>query len=327
MQQEKIIIKKVNEIFVKLNCFYTIENKLKRWFSIKIPNAQFSPAYKQGKWDGIISFYDDNNHVLPIGMLYEFFNFCKHYNYNYEFDFDASELFNKISSDNIEKIADDLLKDTKYSLRDYQLEAIYSAINHKRGVVLSSTGSGKSLIIYILVRYLLDQNKNILLIVPRSSLVEQLYSDFLDYGWKNLEKYVCRLHSGNAYDIDKPVLISTWQSVFKKESDFFERFGGLVVDECISGSTRISTETGEKSIESINLNDLVWSFDESTGEKSLKKVKKSFEKPVKSIIFSIELADGSIIFENGISGNHEIMTQRGWVRVDSLKIDDDIQEI
>ena len=323
MEQETIHIKKLNEIFVQLNCFYTIENKLKKWFSVKIPNAQFSPAYKQGRWDGNISFYDDKYHTLPIGMLYEFFKFCNHYHYEYQFDFDVGELFNNISSDTIEKMIEHLLKDTKYTLRDYQFDAVKSAINRKHGVVLSATGSGKSLIIYILVRYLLLENKNVLLIVPRSSLVEQLYSDFVDYGWKHAEEMVCRLHSGNAYDIDKPVLISTWQSVFKKEHEFFKRFGGLVVDECVSSDTNISIDNGIKSIENVMVGDQVWSFDEETNEKQLKPVKKVFEKPVKSIIFTIEFENGTHL---NISGNHEVKTQRGWISADQLKMGDDIQE-
>ena len=45
--------------------------------------------------------------------------------------------------------------------------------------------SGKSLIIYLLsVWYAMKTEKNVLILVPTTSLVEQMHSDFIDYGFK-----------------------------------------------------------------------------------------------------------------------------------------------
>ena len=59
---------------------------------------------------------------------------------------------------------------------------------------MSPTASGKSLITYLLVRFnllrLKESNKKILIIVPTTSLVEQLFKDFKDYGWCLKETYI-----------------------------------------------------------------------------------------------------------------------------------------
>ena len=64
--------------------------------------------------------------------------------------------------------------------RDYQVNAVDFAIRKHRALLLSPTASGKSLIIYILVRYyelLLksQDNDRILILVPTTSLVEQMW--------------------------------------------------------------------------------------------------------------------------------------------------------
>jgi superfamily II DNA or RNA helicase len=102
----------------------------------------------------------------------------------------------------------------------------------KRGILLSPTGSGKSLIIYILARYFLEEfdTKKILVIVPTTSLVEQMHNDFKHYGYD--EKLMHRIYSGKDKKTDAPIIISTWQSIYKLPKDWFSQFGMIVGDEC-----------------------------------------------------------------------------------------------
>lgn len=92
-----------------------------------------------------------------------------------------------------------------------------------------------SLSIYALSRFLRVMNKKILLIVPNIGLVEQMYSDFADYGWQGQSREVQKLYSrySNEFDknIVKPVLISTWQSLITKPPSFFKEFDAVIVDE------------------------------------------------------------------------------------------------
>ena len=98
-------------------------------------------------------------------------------------------------------------------------------------MLVSPTASGKSLIIYALIRFYhyLLKDKKILILVPTTSLVEQMYSDFIDYGWN--DKYLHRIYQGHEKETDKPVIISTWQSLFKLDKKYFEKFGCVIGDE------------------------------------------------------------------------------------------------
>ena len=72
-------------------------------------------------------------------------------------------------------------------------------------------------------------NLKTLILVPTTSLVEQMYSDFIDYGWK--DKYIHRVYAGNDKGSKKPVVISTWQSIYKLHSPYFAQYGCIIGDE------------------------------------------------------------------------------------------------
>ena len=117
-----------------------------------------------------------------------------------------------------------------FKARDYQLRAVYQALKYNRRLLLSPTGSGKSLIIYSIVRWHLHFDREILIIVPTVSLVEQLYKDFKEYGW-NPRGYCHRISAGAEKFTEKPVVISTWQSIYKEPRKFFKKFDVVIGDE------------------------------------------------------------------------------------------------
>ena len=116
-----------------------------------------------------------------------------------------------------------------YRIRDYQLRGLYQAIKYNRKLLLSPTGSGKSLIIYTLVRWHRLKKREILIIVPTISLVSQLENDFKEYGWNVRD--VHKIMGGEEKYVDHPVVISTWQSIYKEPKRFFERFDVIIGDE------------------------------------------------------------------------------------------------
>lgn len=139
----------------------------------------------------------------------------------------------------------------KFERREYQMKTVQQCLSQERALVLSPTSSGKSMIIYMLLRLL--QQKTLLL-VPSTGLVEQMYSDFESYGF-DVSRYCAKLYSKSLdKDFDKPVIISTWQSVQKHtDTDFFNNFGVLVVDEaheaaakCLTGIVESATEVRHK---------------------------------------------------------------------------------
>jgi superfamily II DNA or RNA helicase len=114
--------------------------------------------------------------------------------------------------------------------RDYQIEGVYDALRHNRKLLISPTASGKSLMIYSVVRYYSDKQKKILLVVPTTSLVEQMYKDFEDYGW-DAQTYCHKIYSGREKVSDAPVTITTWQSIYKLDRSFFEPYEVVIGDE------------------------------------------------------------------------------------------------
>ena len=92
-------------------------------------------------------------------------------------------------------------------------------------------GSGKSFIIYNLLRYCYEVTEGkILVVVPTTSLVEQMYKDFEDYGY-DVNEFCHRIYSGKEKNTDKRVIISTWQSIYKFGKDWFEQFDTIFGDE------------------------------------------------------------------------------------------------
>ena len=119
---------------------------------------------------------------------------------------------------------------TSFKPRDYQIDAVYDALRYNRKLLISPTASGKSLMIYSIVRYFVGLNKKILLVVPTTSLVEQMFKDFQDYGW-DAENHCHRIYAGRERVNTNEVTITTWQSVYQLDRKFFEEYDVVIGDE------------------------------------------------------------------------------------------------
>ena len=84
--------------------------------------------------------------------------------------------------------------------------------------------------IYALVRFHVNANRRILIVVPTTSLVEQMYKDFADYGW-NVDVFCYKIYAGESKNNNRYVTISTWQSIYKQPRKWFEQFDVIVGDE------------------------------------------------------------------------------------------------
>jgi len=115
--------------------------------------------------------------------------------------------------------------------REYQIDTVYHALKEYRKTIVSPTGSGKSLMIYSIARYLKSINKRVLIVVPTKSLVEQMYKDFKEYGW-DVKENCHRIYQGHSLDTDKPVVISTFQSIYGLDKGWYRQFDGVIGDEC-----------------------------------------------------------------------------------------------
>jgi superfamily II DNA or RNA helicase len=222
---EKVQIQKIDETYNKIIADPSTIMELSGYFTFDVPGAKFTPAYRNKVWDGKIRLLNSLTCQLYGGLNRYVEEFCKTRNYEVEYlsDFSADE-FSVIEA---VKFIDNLKLPTKYQPRDYQLEAFIHAVRERRALMLSPTASGKSFIIYLLVRY---YAKRTLIIVPTTSLVSQLSSDFADYGFVS-DRYIHRIFSGQDKQTDKPITISTWHSIYKLPKEYFEQFDVVIGDE------------------------------------------------------------------------------------------------
>jgi superfamily II DNA or RNA helicase len=227
-----LTISKSNEVFLKIKTEPHIEYELKDYFKFEVPNAKFMPQYRGRNWNGEIHLFDLRSKQIYVGLLDKLISFCKNYNYTYSFE---ENKFYGLPFEINEGISYEGVKDYMNSIcshtpRSYQVDGVYDALKHNRKLLISPTASGKSLMIYSLVRYYVDKGQKILLVVPTTSLVEQMYKDFQDYGW-NADSYCHRIYSGRERTNEYQVTITTWQSVYKLERSFFEDYNVVIGDE------------------------------------------------------------------------------------------------
>lgn len=227
-----LIIEKCNEVYLKITTEPHIDYELRDNFKFEIPNAKFMPQFRKRNWDGEIHLFDIRTKRLYVGLLHRLIKFCSDYNYTYEFKLNKyyGKPFEVNKEISLEGIKDYFSSITSLKPRNYQIEAVYDALKYNRKILLSPTASGKSLMIYAVVRYHRDRDRKILVVVPTTSLVDQLVSDFHNYGWDS-ESYCHKIYAGCEKETDLPITVTTWQSIYKLERSYFENFDVVIGDE------------------------------------------------------------------------------------------------
>jgi len=229
----RLIIKKKNEVFLQIQAEPYIHQELSDYFTFEVPEAKFlkrNPKYKY--WDGTIRLYSPGTGEMYVGLYNQLSLWAKEKNYVIEtvennWYGNVTDVNSLVSPEGIKTFVD---KISNIKARDYQYYTVYLALKYNRGLFLSPTGSGKSLMIYSLVRYYHATDKKILIIVPTTSLVEQMVKDFIDYGW-NADEHIHKIYSGQEKNSDKPIIISTWQSIYKFPKRYFDDIDCVIGDE------------------------------------------------------------------------------------------------
>ena len=249
-QMETIRVRKLNHSTIRVECDRGIGAELREFFSFFVPGYKFMPAYRNRLWDGKIRLYNQITGEISAGLFPQILSFAERREYKIdieESDYGSPNEGNKIDPEFMMKFIKALK--LPFEIRDYQFDAVCTGIQRKNAILLSPTGSGKSLIIYVLMRYLLSSFENdVLVIVPTTSLVEQMYNDFKSYGY-DVEHNCHRIYSGKDKNTSKRVIISTWQSIYRFQPDWFSRFGTVFGDECHGFKSKSLTTIMNKCIE------------------------------------------------------------------------------
>jgi superfamily II DNA or RNA helicase len=230
-----VIINKLNEVFLQLEVSNDIAMEIHSAFSVMVPGFRFMPLYKAHLWSGSTSFFEFNSFKIGIGFLPKLLQFCQSFNYTYELKFDESSLKNKITDEEITEFLKTILPpESKYKLRDYQEKALREMLKSKKCLVEMPTGSGKSLLIYCIVKYLqmIGFKEKFVIITSSIGLILQLRQDFIDYGFLDFDDYFGTIYFDSTNkDFSKQFLISTWQTLHKMPQNYLSLFGAFLIDE------------------------------------------------------------------------------------------------
>jgi len=227
-----LIIGKKNEVYLQIKAEPHVYYELADQFTFDVPGAKFMPQFRNRHWDGKIRLFNTQTGEIYVGLLDKIISFCENHEYSYEFvnnkfygtPFETNDYIS------MEGVKDYMTSISRYAPRDYQVEGVYDALKHNRRLLISPTASGKSLMIYSVVRYYVEKQQNILIVVPTTSLVEQMYKDFADYGW-DVGSFCHKIYAGKERETSSQVIITTWQSIYKLPRKYFSRFNVVIGDE------------------------------------------------------------------------------------------------
>jgi superfamily II DNA or RNA helicase len=231
-----LTVTKKDEVYLNIESDPSIASELNDYFTFDVPGAKFMPTYKAKMWDGKARLFNMWTKELYVGLLPYLREFAARS--DYQMDVNMDPIGDPVDIDYLEEFAESLnltSQGNPIQAREYQIDAVKYAIRIGRTLLLSPTASGKSLIIYLLLRYHQQFNRKQLVIVPTTSLVEQMYGDFADYSHEDGTWHVAnncsKIYAGFEKSNQSNIVISTWQSIYKLPKKFFDEFDVIYGDE------------------------------------------------------------------------------------------------
>lgn len=233
-------IEKINETFSIVkgnrNELMYVSDKLK----VENPDAYFDPLVKRGFKSPYTFFTKKINNDLLI------------YNGHLSIIDESETLLPDFEQDDLIKSLKEDLKLLPFKPYDYQLKVVLDAFKRIKGIFRCCTGSGKSLMIALILNFLLKQNKKCLLLVPNINLLLQFKNDIKSYNLNDLYENIEIYGDQNIPTFKKPILISTWQSLIKHKDDLNKgdfKYDVLIEDEVHRQVAEISSEIASSLID------------------------------------------------------------------------------
>lgn len=143
-----------------------VKRLIKKAFWVRDPGCFFSPAYKTHRWDGYHKFYDEASQLFPAGLIDKLKKEAK----KLGIVVNATPFFLEGGHlEDIQPIPPDYLKEI--TLREFQRDAIFKMLTHRRGIVNAATNSGKTEMGSAVIQAL--KHLSVLWVVHRRGLVIQ----------------------------------------------------------------------------------------------------------------------------------------------------------
>lgn len=300
--QGEIHVSLLNATYIQIGAETSILKEIGEFFVFDVPNARFNPKFKHGVWDGKIRLFNYKTQTLYTGLHGHLKKFAAERHYKV-IEYDNILSLECLKFDDYDRFMKDLnihSDGIKLTARHYQDSAILHGINAGRCTIVSPTSSGKSYIIYALLRWHQQFDRKILIVVPTVSLVNQMYSDFKDYSseveWNHRDN--ChKIFSGQDKTSNKPVIISTWQSMQKQNMEFFKPFDVIFTDEVHTAKATQLKQILEKSINAYHRYGLTGTLQDTECNRL---VIVGLHGPAKKIIKTKQLMDEGYIAELAI---------------------------
>ena len=238
----EVFVEQIDNVYVKVRAEPSIKMEMSEYFEFFVPGYKFMPSYKNKVWDGKIRLLNTMTGIIYAGLVPYIIKFCKDRDYSVEIDDNLLP-----TEDYMKNAGYDLAEefDCAFPPRDYQNDAIAHALHSNRALFLSPTASGKSYIIYLLSRYHVEQGRKVLIVVPTTSLVSQMASDFVDYN-KGRPLDIHKITGGVDKNVDSDYTVTTWQSIYKLRKDWYEKFDVVIGDEAHLFKAKSLTKVLEK---------------------------------------------------------------------------------
>lgn len=196
------------------------------------------------KWDGQVRLFNKNKQLLPKGLVKHLFKWCKAVGYQFQMDEGVVTPKAEITTEEVMEYIEGLKLSIKkegetvdITPYDYQIRGVLEGIRNESCVLLADTNAGKTLILYILARFILDffgVERKILILCPSVLLVNQMYDDFAQFSAKDENFQMSWVHTikagANKYR-PAPITISTWQSIQDEDPEFYHKFTDVMCDE------------------------------------------------------------------------------------------------
>jgi len=204
------------------------------YFTREAANAKWDPRVKKGYWDGKISYFKSNKY-LPSGLWYELIEMGKKFDFPIKISGIERKFDFEVDKEEFQQWVATKWSGAKKVPRQYQIDAAFNIIKYKSSLSELATSAGKTLITYMVIAYLLEQKKSkkILMIVPSVDLVVQSSDDFYQYNEESLKLKldIQQIYAGSIIRSGCPIVIGTFQSLVKKNEDYFDMFDTVICDE------------------------------------------------------------------------------------------------